>query len=48
MPVTVKLSEQFYKKFGHELVDEMVNWFNDQRESFRARSTPCIVGVCAS
>jgi hypothetical protein len=22
MPVTVKLSERFYQKFGHEVVDE--------------------------
>ena len=35
MPVTVKLSEQFYKKFGHELVDEMVNWFNEVDATYR-------------
>ena len=37
MPVTVKLSEQFYRKLGHEVVDEMVNWFNDRRESFQGQ-----------
>lgn len=35
MPVTVKLSEQFYRKFGHELVDEMVNWFNEVDATYR-------------
>jgi hypothetical protein len=29
VPITVKLSERFYQKFGHDLVDEMVNWFAD-------------------
>jgi hypothetical protein len=37
MPITVKLSERFYQKFGHELVNELVDWFNDRRKSFRAR-----------
>jgi hypothetical protein len=36
VPRTVKLSERFYQKFGHELVDEMVNWFNDTDSSYRA------------
>ena len=35
MPVTVKLSERFYQKFGHELVDEMVNWFNEVDATYR-------------
>ena len=35
MPVTVKLSERFYQKFGHDLVDEMVNWFNQIDTSYR-------------
>ena len=35
MPVTVKLSERFYQKFGHELVDEMVNWFNQVDDTYR-------------
>jgi hypothetical protein len=34
-PITVKLSEQFYRKFGHDLVDEMVNWFNEVDATYR-------------
>jgi hypothetical protein len=36
MPVTVKLSEQFYKTFGHEQVDELVNWCNQLDTSYRS------------
>ena len=36
MPTTIKLSEQFYRKFGHELVDEMVNWFNQLDTAYRS------------
>ena len=28
MPVTVKLSRQFYERFGDELTNELVNWMN--------------------
>ena len=35
MPITVKLSEHFYRKFGHEVVDEMVNWFNQVDDTYR-------------
>ena len=35
MPHTVKLSERFYQKLGHELVDEMVNWFNETDSTYR-------------
>jgi len=35
MPHTVKLSEGFYQKLGHELVDEMVNWFNETDSTYR-------------
>jgi len=28
MPITAKLSKQFYDKFGNAVVDELVNWFN--------------------
>ena len=35
MPITVKLSEQFYRKFGHEAVDELVNWFNTVDGTYR-------------
>ena len=37
MPITVKLSEQFYRKFGHEVVDEMVNWFNQVDDTYRGQ-----------
>jgi len=36
MPVTVKFSEQFYKTFGHEQVDELVNWFNQLDTTYRS------------
>lgn len=39
MPITVKLSERFYERLGHEFVDELVNWFNDRRKSFRVKWT---------
>ena len=35
MPVTVKFSEQFYRKLGHEAVDELVNWFNQVDSTYR-------------
>ena len=35
VPRTIKLSERFYQKFGHDLVDEMVNWFNQTDETYR-------------
>ena len=35
MPRTVKLSQQFYQKLGHDLVDELVNWFNETDTSYR-------------
>ncbi|GBD32935.1 hypothetical protein HRbin33_01911 [bacterium HR33] len=28
MPATVKFSREFYEKFGHEAVEELVNWLN--------------------
>jgi len=37
VPITVKLSEQFYRKFGHEVVDEMVNWFNQVDDTYRGQ-----------
>jgi hypothetical protein len=36
VPVTVKFSQRFYQKFGHEAVDEMVNWFNQVDTTYRA------------
>lgn len=35
MPLTVKFSEQFYRKLGHEAVDELVNWFNQADATYR-------------
>jgi hypothetical protein len=35
MPVAVKLSQRFYQKFGHELVDELVNWLNQMDAAYR-------------
>ena len=37
MPVTVKFSELFYRKLGHEVVDEMVNWFNQVDDTYRGQ-----------
>ena len=28
MPVTAKLSRQFYEKFGDDITNELVEWFN--------------------
>jgi hypothetical protein len=36
VPVTVKLSERFYQKLGHEVVDELVGWFNQVDMTYRA------------
>jgi len=35
VPLTVKFSEQFYRKLGHEAVDELVNWFNAVDATYR-------------
>jgi len=35
MPITVKLSERFYERLGHEFVDELVNWFNQMDLTYR-------------
>jgi len=36
VPHTVKLSQRFYEKFGHDLVNELVNWFNETDTTYRA------------
>jgi BMFP domain-containing protein YqiC len=36
VPVTAKLSREFYEKFGDKIADELVNWFNQVDESYRA------------
>ncbi len=35
MPITVRLSERFYQKLGHELVNELVDWFNQMDVAYR-------------
>jgi ABC-type phosphate transport system auxiliary subunit len=35
VPLTVKFSEDFYRKLGHETVDELVNWFNQVDSTYR-------------
>ena len=36
MPHTVKLSQRFYDKFGHDLVEELVTWFNESDTTYRS------------
>lgn len=36
MPVTAKLSSEFYEKFGDKIADELVNWFNQVDASYRS------------
>jgi len=36
MPVTAKLSKKFYEKFGDDIANELVNWFNDVDATYRA------------
>jgi hypothetical protein len=36
MPVTAKFSEEFYAKFGHRVVDELVDWFNKVDATYRS------------
>jgi len=35
MPVTAKLSKKLYEKLGHDVVDELVDWFNRVDASYR-------------
>ena len=35
MPVTARLSQRFYEKFGDELTNELVDWFNDVDATYR-------------
>ena len=37
MPITAKFSKAFYDKLGHEIADEMVNWFNQADAVYRAQ-----------
>ena len=36
MPATVKFSQQFYDRFGHAAVDELVSWFNTVDATYRS------------
>src|SRR5262249_14514589 len=36
MPVTARLSRQFYDRFGDEIADELVKWFNAVDETYRS------------
>lgn len=36
MPVTAKLSREFYEKFGDRIADELVNWFNEVDATYRS------------
>jgi len=35
MPVTAKLSRKFYEKFGDDIANELVKWFNDVDATYR-------------
>jgi len=35
MPVTAKLSKAFYDKLGHQVADELVEWFNSVDATYR-------------
>jgi predicted acetyltransferase len=36
MPVTARLSRRFYEKFGDEIVNELVEWFNQVDLAYRS------------
>jgi hypothetical protein len=36
MPVTAKLSKQFYEKLGEQVANELVDWFNAVDATYRA------------
>lgn len=36
MPVTAKFSEEFYRKLGHQVADELVDWFNNVDATYRS------------
>jgi len=35
MPVTAKLSRKFYEKFGDDITNELVDWFNTVDTTYR-------------
>ncbi len=36
MPVAAKFSEELYKKLGHRVADELIDWFNQMDATYRA------------
>ena len=36
MPLTAKLSRKFYERFGDELTNELVDWFNQVDATYRS------------
>jgi hypothetical protein len=36
MPVTAKLSKKFYDRFGDDLTNELVEWFNQVDVAYRS------------
>lgn len=36
MPVTAKLSKRFYDRFGDEIANELVDWFNKVDATYRS------------
>jgi len=36
MPVTAKLSRMFYERFGDDLTNELVEWFNQVDATYRS------------
>jgi len=36
VPVTAKFSKEFYDKLGHEVADELVDWFNAVDATYRS------------
>ena len=36
MPVTAKFSKRFYDKLGHDVADELVDWFNTVDVTYRS------------
>lgn len=37
LPVTAKLSRNFYERFGDEIADELVDWFNAVDSTYQAQ-----------
>jgi hypothetical protein len=36
MPVTARLSQRFYERFGDDLTNELVDWFNSVDTTYRS------------